>query len=389
MSTYLNISDKIKLNSGPSPLLLNFYEGAAAAYSLRKLDALYNGDAITVRRASDNNTQNIGFVNNELDTASLESFVNSGQTFDNPEITSATGWTIGGNTTYNASTEAFDLVNENGLTVRQWQGVAGHTYAITIVLNNVISGGVKVYAGGNQSAVYSTDGTHTFNITAGSSNEILGINPNGLANLSISSFYAVDITGDGFVTTWYDQSGNGLDATQATASSQPKIVSLGSVILENNKPTVSFSGNYLDTNIISPLISQPITTFSTYKANNNRFIYDNVNSSDVFRLQSTYPDFYPIISAGVSLTATSSSVSSFGLTTAIYNGANSFIYRNSIELVNGNAGSNSFEGLTIGANRNGLDNLSGFISEIILYSSNESANRTGIETNINNFYSIY
>ena len=271
MSTYLNISDKIKLNSGPIPLLLNFYEGAAAAYSLRKLDGNYNGDAIVVT-TNGSDSASIGFVNNELDTASLEAFAGSG---------------------------------------------------------------------------------------------------------------------DAYVATWYDQSENNLDAIQTTFSSMPKIVSNGSVILENSNPTVSFLGDYLETNIISPLISQPITTFSTYKANNNRFIYDNVSSSDVFRLNSTFPDFYPQISAGVSLTATSSSVSSFGLTTAIYNSANSFIYRNSIELVNGNTGSNSFEGLTIGANRNGLDNLSGFISEIILYSSNESANRTGIETNINNFYSIY
>ena len=54
--------------------LLDTYSGAAAAYSLRLLDNTYTGDAIVVRRASDNTTQAIGFVNNELDTASLESF---------------------------------------------------------------------------------------------------------------------------------------------------------------------------------------------------------------------------------------------------------------------------------------------------------------------------
>jgi len=39
----------------------------------------------------------------------------------------------------------------------------------------------------------------------------------------------------GFVTTWYDQSGNGYNATQTTAANQPQIVSSGSVILENTK----------------------------------------------------------------------------------------------------------------------------------------------------------
>ena len=37
--------------------------------------------------------------------------------------------------------------------------------------------------------------------------------------------------GDGFVTTWYDQSGNGRDATQATAGHQPNIVNAGVVRL--------------------------------------------------------------------------------------------------------------------------------------------------------------
>ena len=56
--------------------LLDDYPNAAAAYSLRKLRNFYTGDAIVVRRASDNTTRSIGFdaLTNELDTASLESF---------------------------------------------------------------------------------------------------------------------------------------------------------------------------------------------------------------------------------------------------------------------------------------------------------------------------
>jgi len=54
--------------------LLNDYPGAAAAYSLRLLDSTYTGSAIRVRRASDNAEQDIGFDNNELDTAALATF---------------------------------------------------------------------------------------------------------------------------------------------------------------------------------------------------------------------------------------------------------------------------------------------------------------------------
>jgi len=42
--------------------ILDEYPGAAAAYSLRLLNTDYTGDAIVVRRASDNTTQNIGFI---------------------------------------------------------------------------------------------------------------------------------------------------------------------------------------------------------------------------------------------------------------------------------------------------------------------------------------
>ena len=49
--------------------------------------------------------------------------------------------------------------------------------------------------------------------------------------------------GDGFVQTIYDQSGEGNNATQTTANSQPKIVSSGAVILENGKPAMTFDGS--------------------------------------------------------------------------------------------------------------------------------------------------
>ena len=48
--------------------------------------------------------------------------------------------------------------------------------------------------------------------------------------------------GNGFVKTWHDQSGNGRDASQATFANQPKIVSSGSLVLEEGKPAIRFDG---------------------------------------------------------------------------------------------------------------------------------------------------
>lgn len=55
--------------------------GAYSGWSLRRLYDAYSGSAIQVRRSSDNTTQNIGFVGNDLDTASLISFVGAGNGF--------------------------------------------------------------------------------------------------------------------------------------------------------------------------------------------------------------------------------------------------------------------------------------------------------------------
>jgi len=49
-------------------------------------------------------------------------------------------------------------------------------------------------------------------------------------------------SGDAFVVTWYDQSGNGREVTQATAAAQPKIVSAGALVTNGGKPAVSFDG---------------------------------------------------------------------------------------------------------------------------------------------------
>jgi hypothetical protein len=69
------------LSNGGFEGLLNKFPGASLGLSLDKLDKNYTGSAIKVRRSSDNNELDIGFVNNELDTASLLTFAGSGDAF--------------------------------------------------------------------------------------------------------------------------------------------------------------------------------------------------------------------------------------------------------------------------------------------------------------------
>lgn len=46
--------------------------------------------------------------------------------------------------------------------------------------------------------------------------------------------------GNGFIVTWYDQSGNGRDITQSTGVAQPQIVISGAVLTRNSKPSANF-----------------------------------------------------------------------------------------------------------------------------------------------------
>lgn len=48
---------------------------------------------------------------------------------------------------------------------------------------------------------------------------------------------------NGFITTWYDQSGNGLNLTNTNYNEQPKIVNAGTVNVENGKPFIQFYGS--------------------------------------------------------------------------------------------------------------------------------------------------
>ena len=60
--------------AGSDTLLLDLYPNAATAFSLRKVRSAYTGNCVTVRRESNGDTTNIGFVDNYLDTATLKTF---------------------------------------------------------------------------------------------------------------------------------------------------------------------------------------------------------------------------------------------------------------------------------------------------------------------------
>ena len=65
----------------------------------------------------------------------------------------------------------------------------------------------------------------------------INLTRNGIDTFGLLAFVGAN---DGFVTTWYDQSGNGKNLIQATASRQPTIVSNGSIITSSGRPSIFF-----------------------------------------------------------------------------------------------------------------------------------------------------
>jgi len=87
-------------------------------------------------------------------------------------------------------------------------------------------------------ADYTGDAIKVRKTVAGvTTNQDIGFDSNGdLDTASLLSF--VGAGNDGFVHTWYDQSGNGNDVTQNSGSLQVRIVNNGVVDTKNNKPAL-------------------------------------------------------------------------------------------------------------------------------------------------------
>jgi hypothetical protein len=272
------------------PLLLDLYPSAAAAYSLRKLRTAYSGNAIRVRRSSDNTEQNIGFVNNVLDTASLLTFVGA---------------------------------------------------------NN------------------------------------------------------------GFVTTWYDQSGNARNATNATAAQQPRIVNAGVLDTLNSKPSIINPNPNVVRRLISSLSyiqNLPVTAILTAKINvlpTNGF--GNVcfplagtlalGGGSRYELNASTSGFGAYRRDATSITMSSFNTNPFiqqGIFRASqlegrFNGVDSTpVAYSGIPL----ATAGTFQ-LFGGGGVNTIFYANMYIAECVIYLSDEHSNRVGIETNINSFYNIY
>jgi len=218
----------------------------------------------------------------------------------------------------------------------------------------------------------------------------IGFVSNELDTTSLASFCSGT---NGFVVTWYDQSGNGRNTTQSTTANQPKIYdSSTGVLLENGKPTLYFDGvnDCMQTTAFSTS-SQPITRIILANQNTDTegYLLDgDVSYRGVIGTNTT--DQKHRINAGTTHNYTTENDGTQILRYVIFNGSSSQLYLNGTGLGTCNPGTNGLSRVTIGAIYTlGSNFAKANIQEILIWASDQESNRIAIETNINSYYGVY
>jgi len=220
-----------------------------------------------------------------------------------------------------------------------------------------------------------------------------------LDTTALLAFTGTGALNNGFVTTWYDQSGNGRDATQTTAVNQPQIVSAGSIVTVSGigaaNPSLTFG--------TTRFLTRAFLNFTDYSMFNVQKLSNVLSTQKVAYQNGTSGGWglnsgsgsgttYSLFEAGVAdhnfgTTSTNLRIIS-GIRvqgSSILNGyINSTLFTMSPSPVINPSGS-----LGIGALPNGNLPFIGNQSELIFYSTNQTTNISGIQSNINTFYGIY
>jgi hypothetical protein len=219
-----------------------------------------------------------------------------------------------------------------------------------------------------------------------------------LDTATLLAFTGTGALDNGFVTKWYDQSGNARNATQTTALKQPQIVSAGSVITENSKPAVQFDG-IDDQFSLNTVVNNPnyLAIIGVFKSSNGVIFSYRDGVTELIQLTGE-----AMIENRLQIRSSNTSIQQLVVTTTLKQKLGFAQFNNVtplhslyIDSINNITNSTSYIGSLnsntnyIGGTYAGGSIYSGNIQELILYPSDQSSNRTGIETNINDFYSIY
>jgi len=204
--------------------------------------------------------------------------------------------------------------------------------------------------------------------------------------------------GSGYVTTWYDQTGNARNATNTISSDQPIIVNYGGIKRSGTRPTIFFD-NSTDSYLLSTgyTVSQPNTTIvvaqnkstSTLVRNIFRGIGGSQGNQSLIAQATT--GFLAISTGGNAVASTTPIGTILRSFYILYSATNSQLYTNNNLILTGSGGvpgGGSLISASIGS-VTGSNPIQGGVSEIIYYNFNRANTRAGIESNLNTYYTIY
>lgn len=228
----------------------------------------------------------------------------------------------------------------------------------------------------------------------------IGFDANGdLDETALTTFVGAST---GYVSKWYDQSGNSNDQAQASVGAMPWIVDTGTIVKQAGKVAIDFPGNdYFErSNIISNTADK--TTFNVYYPTNvatSDCIMDlsagggtgrawTLTSETALRCVSrTY-----VTTAGTSNTYSLLEMWQNGIT--IDDAAQFKMYLNGTYEARASGASGDLvtqtNNFNIGYSPNGSNYFDGTQQEVLIYSSSLSdTDREGVRDNINAYYSVY
>ena len=107
-------------------------------------------------------------------------------------------------------------------------------------IGNPTATAVVAYSVRQLSSAYTGPDMNVRRSSDGTSKDIYFTPTGDLDTIMLKAFVG---TGTGYVAIWYDQSGNGLNAVQPTATLQPSIVTAGVINRDNGQPSVYTNGN--------------------------------------------------------------------------------------------------------------------------------------------------
>lgn len=409
--------------------LLSQYPGAAAAYSLRSIGS---GPVVQLRRASDSDEKDFTAAEIVPGTEGAE-LVTNGDFATDSDWNKGTGWSITGGEAVCDGTQV-SLSQLAQIQVGNDLIASGLTYGVmTFTVSACSDFGSAGFRIATNSSFYKFDnlgigtaGTYTLMFAIGSTANRFNFfaeagvtmtlddvscktyTPSAAEEWSFvaSGGYGRQDTDSAYVRRWYDQSGNGNDAGQSTARAQPKLITAGVVNTVNGEPSIVFDGSndFLNGSQV-PFKTSEWSAYTVITPNTvgaGQGLMESVDAGSTLKRVAFYwatlasPDivvnYAPDGSDRRAQNLTDKTSGQQYLSTAIYDSASVTPYLNGAVQTSVAATGLSTADLdtfNIGKQSQGPLFGDGDVQEIIIYPSDQSANRVGIETNINAHYGIY